>query len=53
MQICYCGMQACDECVHRTLIILIRMKIKWLHDGNLEEEEKSRNLNLLSMFEEK
>lgn len=42
MRICYCGIQACDECVHRTLIILIRMEIKWLHDGNLEEEEEKK-----------
>ena len=45
----YCGVLACNECVYRTLIIPIRMEIKWLHDGNLEEE-KSRNLNSLSMF---
>jgi len=36
----YCGIQACDECVYRTLIIPIRMEIKWLHDGNLEEEKQ-------------
>lgn len=45
----YCGVQACDECVYRTLLIPTRLEIKWLHDGNLEEK-KSRNLNSLSMF---
>lgn len=48
----FCGIQACDECVYRTLIIPIRMEIQRLHDGNLEEK-KSWNLNLLSMFGEK
>jgi hypothetical protein len=37
---------------YTTLTILIRMEIKWLHDGNLKGK-KSRNLSLLSMFEEK
>lgn len=46
----YCGVQACDECVYRTLIIPIWMEIKWLHDGN--RRKKSRNLNSLSMFGE-
>lgn len=49
----YCGIEACNECVCRTLIIPIRMEIKWLHDGNLEEIKKSRKLNSLSMLGEK
>lgn len=39
----YCGIEACDECVCRTLIIPIRMEIKWLHDGNLEEKKRAEN----------
>lgn len=37
-----CGIQACNECVHRTLIIPIRMEMQWLHDGNLEEGKKQK-----------
>lgn len=36
----FCGVQACNECVYRTLLIPIRMEIKWLHDGNLEEKNQ-------------
>lgn len=38
-------MQACDECIYKALIISIRVEIQWLHDGNLEEKKKDRNLN--------
>lgn len=38
----YCGVLACNECVYRTLIIPIRMEIKWQHDGNLEDKKKQK-----------
>lgn len=43
----YCGIQACDECIYRTLIIPVRMEIKWLHDGNLKEKRKKQKLEFI------
>lgn len=40
MDLFFCGVQACNECVYRTLLIPVRMEIKWLHDGNLEEKNQ-------------